>query len=83
MATLVPMCSALLSACESVEEPPRTKNEPMIDATMPTNAIANGYINKLMTLASPACDASTPAVLAPATMDAKATNEIGAMIEPL
>ena len=40
------MWSARLSAWLSVESPPFTKNEPMIDATMPMKAIANGNIKQ-------------------------------------
>ena len=74
MATLVPMCSALLRCLESVESPPLTRNEPMIDAIMPMKAIAIGNTSKLMTPSFPASSAAIPI--------ANAVSEIGAMIEP-
>jgi hypothetical protein len=60
MATLVPMCNALESAFESVESPPLTRNEPMIEAIMPMKATNIGNTRSSTTPTSPAWSAVMP-----------------------
>ena len=74
MATLVPMWSALESAFESVESPPFTKKEPMIEAIIPTRAMAIGNMRSEIVTSSVAFSAARP--------PAKATSVIGARIAP-
>ncbi len=74
IAELVPMWRALLRAFVSVESPPFTRNEPRIEASMPTKAMAMGNDRREMLVVADACSAPSPR--------AKATSEIGAMIEP-
>ena len=74
MATLVPRCSARLSALVSVEVPPRTRNEPEDRREHADAAMASGKTRSEMLASSLA--ASAPSARA------KAASEIGAMIDP-
>ena len=74
MATLVPIWRAFDSALVSVEVPPLTKKEPRMEATMPTRAMAMGNASREMLVVALACSAPRPR--------AKATSEIGAIIDP-
>ena len=74
MATLVPLCSALESSFVSVEVEPPTKKEPMVEASMPANAIAMGNERSEMLVTAEACSAPRPR--------ANATSEMGARIDP-
>ena len=76
IATLVPRCNAWLRALESVESPPLTRNEPSIDAIMPTSAIAMGNISCSITPDEVALAASSPPVTA------NAVRATGAIIDP-
>jgi hypothetical protein len=68
------MWRALERAFESVESPPLTKKEPMIEASMPTRAMAIGNTRREIVTSWVAFSADRPR--------AKATREIGARIEP-
>ena len=74
IAIFVPICNACERAFESVDFPPFTKKEPIIEATMPAKAIAIGNTSNEIVTDCVAFSAAKPV--------AKATKDIGAIIEP-
>ena len=74
MATFVPMWSALASVWPSVDEPPLTRNEPTIEANIPTKAMNIGKNSS----------ESAPSAMSLSAINErlKAVRATGAMIDP-